>query len=66
MLFGKLCPACDRRANFLQLHRTFFEKHVVRKDWLKYQCSECQSEVFTHRYQDIGMEISKRCDSAAA
>ena len=66
MLFGKLCPVCDCRTNFLQLHRTFFEKHLVRKDWLKYQCNECQSEVFAHRSQDIGMEISKRCDSAAA
>ncbi|PSV99439.1 hypothetical protein C9I89_21825 [Photobacterium lipolyticum] len=66
MLIDKLCPVCNCRTNFLQLHRTFFEKHVVKKDWLKYQCSECKSEVFAHRFQAIGMKIGKRSHTATA
>ena len=66
MLFNKLCPVCHCRTSFYQIHRTVFEKYVAKKEWNKYQCNECESEFFFHRYKDSEMKISKRCNNIVA
>ena len=66
MLFNKSCPVCDQVANFAKIHRSFVEKHITRKEWNKFYCSECYSEVYAHRYKDIELQAGKNKSKSIA